>query len=582
MSQTANASSSTLVKRLIRSYLKPYFTKLGAAMLFMVIAAAMTAIFAKLVQPVLDDVLIKGDMKIVVPIALGVFGCFVFRGLSTYFHTVIMNEIGQSIVSDIQKDLFKKTLSLDIGYFHKHPSGEMVARMISDVNVMRAAVSDSLTGIGKSFLTLILLIGVMFYQDWTLAIAAFTIFPFAAFFVGWLGRRLRKISGQTQNSIGELTSFLSQVFIGIRQVKAYNQQENELLRAAVHIDKVRDLNIKNTRTGNLSTPVNDILVGCAVLGLISYGGYQSSTGTLTPGELMSFITAFLMSYEPMKKLAKLNNNLQTGLGAAERVFSVLDKPSSSLDKGGADSLSSDEINLAFNDVSFSYDNEDAVIQNISFTAHKGDVVALVGPSGAGKSTIINLVLRFYDPQSGDITINDKSLVEYSTVSLRNKMALVSQDIMIFDDTILSNIAYGRPGASEKDIIAAAKQAHAHDFISKIPDGYNARLGENGMSLSGGQRQRIAIARAILKDAPLLLLDEATSALDTESEKFIQESLAQLQQGRTTIVIAHRLSTIRNATKILVLENGGIVESGTHDALLQKKGLYANLHAKIAA
>lgn len=582
MADAKTNTSISLVKRLVRLYLKPYFGKLGAAIAFMVVAAAMTAIFARLVQPVLDDVLIKGDLNLILPIALGVFACFVFRGISTYFHTVLMNEIGQSIVSDVQKDLFKKTLALDIGYFHQNPSGEMVSRMISDVNVMRAAVSDSLTGIGKSFLTLILLIAVMFFQDWKLAIAAFTIFPFAAIFVGWLGKRLRKISGQTQDSMGVLTSFLSQVFLGIRQVKAYNQQENELQRASTHIDKVRDLNIKNTRTGNLSTPVNDVLVGCAVLGLISYGGYQSAAGTLTPGELMSFITAFLMSYEPMKKLAKLNNNLQTGLGAAERVFSVLDKPSSAQDEGGELALTSTDINLEFKNVNFGYGVDTPVLENISFKADKGDVIALVGPSGAGKSTVINLVLRFYDPQSGQILINDKVLSEYNTVSLREKMALVSQDIMIFDETVLANIAYGKPDASEEEIIEAAKKAHAHEFISKMPEGYNTRLGENGMSLSGGQRQRVAIARAILKDAPLLLLDEATSSLDTESEKFIQESLAELQQGRTTIVIAHRLSTIRNASKILVLENGNIIESGTHESLLNQKGLYADLHSKIAA
>lgn len=582
MADTHKNTSISLVKRLVRLYLKPYFGKLAAAIGFMVVAAAMTAIFARLVQPVLDDVLIKGNLNLILPIALGVFACFVFRGISTYFHTVLMNEIGQSIVSDVQKDLFKKTLALDIGYFHQNPSGEMVSRMISDVNVMRAAVSDSLTGIGKSFLTLILLIAVMFYQDWKLAIAAFTIFPFAAIFVGWLGKRLRKISGQTQDSIGVLTSFLSQVFLGIRQVKAYNQQENELQRASVHIDKVRDLNIKNTRTGNLSTPVNDVLVGCAVLGLISYGGYQSAAGTLTPGELMSFITAFLMSYEPMKKLAKLNNNLQTGLGAAERVFSVLDKPSSAQDEGGELSLSSADIYLEFKNVSFSYGEKTPVLENINFKADKGDVIALVGPSGAGKSTVINLILRFYDPQNGQILINDKALPAYNTASLRENMALVSQDIMIFDETVLANIAYGKPDASEDEIIEAAKKAHAHEFITKMPEGYNTRLGENGMSLSGGQRQRIAIARAILKDSPLLLLDEATSALDTESEKFIQESLAELQQGRTTIVIAHRLSTIRNATKILVLENGNIIESGTHESLLNLKGLYADLHSKIAA
>lgn len=570
-------STKSLVKRLVRTYLRPYFGKLGVALFFMVIAASMTAIFAKLVQPVLDDVLIDGNMNKVIPIAVGVFACFVFRGLSTYGHTVLMNIIGQSIVSDIQRDLFRKTLALDLGYFQKNPSGEMVARMISDVNVMRAAVSDSLTGIGKSLLTLILLIIVMFYQDWQLAIAAFTIFPFAAVFVAWLGKKLRKISGQTQESIGALSSFLSQAFLGIRQVKAYNQQGNELNRAEGHILRVRDLNIKNTRIGNLSTPVNDILVGCAVLGLILYGGVQSANGTLSPGQLMSFITAFLMSYEPMKKLAKLNNNLQTGLGAAERVFFILDMPDSKKDEGGSKILDADDVTIEFDNVSFSYDHDINVIDRVSFKAGKGDVVALVGPSGTGKSTLINLMLRFYDPTSGQIKVNGTNINDYSTATLRDHMALVSQDIMIFDDTVMANIAYGRPDASEADIISAAKQAHAHEFIEALPEGYSTKLGENGTTLSGGQRQRIAIARAILKDAPVLLLDEATSALDSESERLIQDSLQKLEVGRTTIVIAHRLSTIRNASLILGMDKGRIMEQGTHDQLMDQKGLYASYY-----
>jgi subfamily B ATP-binding cassette protein MsbA len=284
----------------------------------------------------------------------------------------------------------------------------------------------------------------------------------------------------------------------------------------------------------------------------------------------------------MKKLAKLNNNLQTGLGAAERVFSVLDRPASQKDQGGQTVLECNDVNIEFENVNFAYGEEARVLENISFKADRGDVIALVGPSGAGKSTIINLILRFYDPQDGMIRINDNILSEYNTASLREKIALVSQDIMIFDDTVLANIAYGRPDASQDEVMEAAKKAYAHDFIENMPEGYSTRLGENGMSLSGGQRQRIAIARAILKDAPLLLLDEATSALDTDSEKFIQESLAELQQGRTTIVIAHRLSTIRNASNILVLESGQIIESGTHESLIQKKGLYADLHSKIAA
>lgn len=576
-------SSFPLVKRIAKTYIKPYVKTLSVAVFFMIVAAAMTAIFARLVQPVLDDVLIAGDENKVVTIAVAVFVCFSLRGISTYLHTVMMNIVGQNIVADIQKDLFAHSLSLDLKFFQNNPSGEMVARMISDVNVMRAAVADSLTGIGKSFLTLILLIAVMFHQDWKLAIAAFTIFPFAAVFVGWLGKRLRKISGDTQESIGTMTSFLSQVFQGVRQVKAYGQEKGEHVRAENVIHRVRDLNIKNRKIGNLSTPVNDVLVGLVVFGLISYGGYQAAAGTLSPGGLMSFITAFLMSYEPMKKLAKLNNNLQTGLGAAERVFAILDTKPLIKQEDGKKILETRTPSITFENVDFSYDPEAEeehyaqVLSDISFSAKNGEVVALVGASGSGKSTILNLILRFFDPVSGNIKIDDVSIDDYTLDSLRGAMALVSQEIVIFDDTVLNNIAYGRPDASEEEIIAAAKAANAHEFILAMDEGYATQVGENGLKLSGGQRQRIAIARAILRDAPILLLDEATSALDNESERLIQKSLQTLEKGRTTIVVAHRLSTIRNADKIIVLMDGKICEAGTHDTLLKNKSVYASLY-----
>ncbi len=580
-------SSMPLIKRILRDYMRPYTRRMCWSIFFMVIAAAMTAMFAKLVQPVLDDVLINAKKDLIVPIALSVFACFSLRGVATYMHTVMTNTIGQSIVSDIQKDLFAHSLKLDLKFFQENPSGEMVARMISDVNVMRAAVAEAVTGLFKNFLTLILLIVVMFYQDWVLALAAFTIFPFAAAFVAWLGKRLRKISGRTQESIGSMASFLSQVFQGIRQVKAYGQETEENRRAALAIDRVRDLNIKNTTTGNLSTPVNDVLVGLTVLGLIIYGGYQSVAGALTPGSLMSFIAAFLMAYEPMKKLAKLNNNLQTGLGAAERVFAILDIRPAIITTEATRSLESKAPVIAFENVCFAYDTmggDDAglrVLDDVSFTAKNGEVIALVGPSGAGKSTILNLVLRFFDPVSGRVTIDGSDIRDYTLESLRGHMALVSQEVVIFDDTVLANIAYGDPSAGEDRVIEAAKAANAHEFIMAMEEGYQTRVGENGLKLSGGQRQRIAIARAILRNAPILLLDEATSALDNESERLIQQSLQKLEQGRTTIVIAHRLSTIRSATRILVMDAGRIAESGTHAELIALGGIYASLYTDYA-
>lgn len=575
---TPKGATLKLMKRLVKSYLRPYFGQLFLALFLMAIAAAMTAAVAQLMQPILDDVLGGQKTDMIIPIALMVLGVFIVRGLSTYGHTIMMNKIGQSIVADIQKDLCAHFLRLDLGFFHDNPSGQLISRVINDVNVMRIAVSDSLTGFGKSVLTLIFLTIVMFMQDWKLSIAAFTIFPFAALFVASIGRRLRKVSHSIQGELGNLSDRLSQIFQGIRQVQAYGMEEHENVRAGEAVDRVKKLNIKSVRIGNLSTPVNEILVGFVFAGIITYGGFAASRGEITAGELGAFLAAFTLAYEPMKKLARLNNTLQTGLGAAERVFDMLDRPPAVQAADNAKALKTDAPNIEFKDVEFHYDKSDAkAVNKINFSMPHGKVTALVGPSGGGKSTIINLIPRFYDVQGGKVMIDGHDIRDLTPETLRNHIALVSQDITIFDETIADNIAYGRPGASTDEITAAAKAAAAHDFIEEFPEGYQTQVGEDGVKLSGGQRQRIAIARAILRNAPILLLDEATSALDNESEKLVQGALEKLQEGRTTLVIAHRLSTVQSADQILVLDDGEIVERGGHEELLAQKGLYAKIY-----
>jgi subfamily B ATP-binding cassette protein MsbA len=488
-----------------------------------------------------------------------------------------MGKIGHHLVTDVQRDLFSHMIRLDLQFFKDNHSGSLVARIISDVQVMRSALSESITGIGKNVITLIILILVMFIRDWVLALVAFTVFPLAAIYVAKLGRKLRSISGRTQNAISSMTSGLAQTFQAIRQVRAYGKEEFEENRAEKTLTDVRHLNIKNTKTGNLSTPVNDILVGIILFGIISYGGFQVADGERTAGDIMSFIAAFLMAYEPMKKLAKLNNNLNIGLGAASRVMDVLDTPIDIEKDTKGEALNVRySMDVVFQNVSFSYEDSDDVLKDVTFKAHAGKVTALVGPSGGGKTTILNLIPRFYNVDGGVITINDQDISKVSLKSLRDQIALVSQDIIIFDDTVAANIAYGLNNVSQSDIEAAAVSAFAHDFILNLPDGYQTRLGENGAGLSGGQRQRIALARAFLRNAPILLLDEATSALDNESERFIQESLKKLQKGRTVIVIAHRLSTIENADNIIVLDKGQVAEQGTHAKLMAKNGLYQTL------
>lgn len=574
-----NRSTWSLVKRLAGDYMRPHLRKITLAVFFMLLSAGMTALFAKLIEPVLDEVLVNRQERLIVPMALAVLLIFTINGVATYIHSVVMNTVGQSVVTEIQRDLFSRFMDLDLKFFHENPSGQLVARMISDVTMMRVMVSDSITGVGKSFLTLAFLIGLMFMQDTTLAIVALCVFPPAALFVVWVGRRIRKIARGIQAEIASLSGILTQIFQGIRQVKAYGMEAYEKRRAGQTIDRVRNLFFKIFKSTNLSTPVNEILLGLAFMGLIIYGGKQVVAGALTVGELMSFIAAFSLSYEPLKRLAKLNNNLQTGLGAAERVFEMIDRRPEITDRPGAAVLELCDAGIVFDHVTFRYGHDEGhALKDVFFTVPAGKVTALVGPSGSGKTTAMNLVLRFYDPVGGRVLVGGHDIRDVTMESLRRHMALVSQDVTIFDDSARANIAYGRSGASDAEIEAAAKAAAAHDFIMALTEGYDTRLGEHGVKLSGGQRQRIAIARAMLRNAPILLLDEATSALDNESERAIQESLERLQKGRTTLVIAHRLSTVQNADQIIVLDKGRVVEQGTHTQLADRAGgVYARMH-----
>ncbi|MCB1531349.1 MAG: lipid A export permease/ATP-binding protein MsbA [Alphaproteobacteria bacterium] len=573
-----NKSTAYMMKRLVGNYLKPYLGLMKLAIVFMLIVAAMTAALAWLMQPVMDDVLGGDNVHLIMPFGFAIFLTFALRGIAAYVSSLIMAKVGHSIVADIQKDLFAHFLRLDLSFFHANPSGQLISRVVNDVNVVRAAVTDTLTGVGRSALTLVFLIGVMFYQDWKLAIAAFVIFPFAAGAVVFIGRRLRKVSRNIQHEFGNLTDRLSQIFQGVRQVQAYGMERAEVMRANTVIERVKSFNIKSIQVGNLSTPINELLIGIVAGAIIAYGGYQIHAGEMTTGQLVAFLTAFTMAYEPMKKLAKLNNSIQMGMGAAERIFTMLDVKPAIKDRRGSKPFTSRKPSITFSDVEFAYaDTESKALNGISFVANAGKVTALVGPSGGGKSTIINLIPRFYEAQSGVIRIGRTPVDQLKLASLREHISLVSQDITIFDDTIATNIAYGRPDASREEIIEAARKAAADEFIQGFPNGYETQVGEDGVKLSGGQRQRIAIARALLRDAPILLLDEATSALDNESEKAVQEALEVLEKGRTTVVIAHRLSTVQNADQIIVLDEGTIAERGTHDELMKKKGLYKKMY-----
>ncbi len=566
-----------MIRRIVQDAVAPYFGKIVLALICMALMAAATGGYAYLMDPVINEVFVKKNPAMLVPVGVAVLAAFALKGFANYGQSVLMSYVGGRILADIQNKLYEHVIRLDIGFFHNTNTGKLITRFTSDITAMRAAVSVSLTGFGKDFLTAIVLIGVMFYQDWQLAIIAFTVFPAAILPIARLGKRMRKVSANTQQQIGEFATLLEQTFQGVRHVKAYGMEPYECSRMEKLVETVFDLSFKAQKVSARSSPIMETLGGAAITTIIIYGGSRVIDGASDPGSFFSFITALLLAYEPVKRLANININLQAGLAASQRVFTVLDIEPEIRDADDAKTLQVKGGAIQFKDVSFSYNNETTALRNISLDIEAAQTIALVGPSGAGKSTILNLIPRFYDINAGAITIDGQDIRDVTLESLRSATALVSQEITLFDDTVRSNIAYGRFGASDAEIEEAARHAAAHDFILQLENGYDTIVGEHGVKLSGGQRQRIAIARAMLKNAPILLLDEATSALDTESERHIQGALTELMKGRTTLVIAHRLSTIVDADKICVIQNGHVTEQGRHEELLALGGAYANLY-----
>jgi subfamily B ATP-binding cassette protein MsbA len=561
--------------------MRPQAGRIALSLGFMALAAAATASLARLMEPILDSVFIARDSEALPIVAVAVLVTFAVKGASTYGQAVTMTAVGQRILAGLQNEMFAHLMKADLALFHDTSTGRLVSRFTNDVNLLRYALTNALTGIGKDTLTVIALVAVMFYQDWLLALVSSVVFPVAVLPIVRIGRRMRKVSNTTQQQLGAFTTLLSETFQGARHVKAYGMEEHEKSRAAKVIEEVYRLANKAARTRSLSHPIMESLGGVAILLVILYGGGQVITGGRTTGQLFSFITALLLAYEPMKRLAQLNSNLQEGLAAAARVFDMLDMEPSIVDAPDARPLTIAKGAIRFEQVHFAYRSEDvhaAALNGITLDIPGGKRVALVGASGAGKSTVLNLVPRFYDVDEGRVTVDGQDVRRVTMSSLRAKIALVSQEMDLFDDTVRANIAYGRVGATEDEIVAAARAASAHDFIVKLPQGYDTIVGGRGLKLSGGQRQRVAIARAMLKDAPILLLDEATSALDTDSERQVQEALRVLMRGRTTVVIAHRLSTVVDADLIYVLDGGRVIESGSHGELLARGGTYARLYA----
>jgi len=571
-------STGILMGRLGRAYIRPYVGQIFLAIFFMVIVAAAQGMSAWLMKPIIDDVFIAKDREMLKLVSIAVLLTFTIKGFANYTQSILMNWVGMRIVADAQNNLYSHLTELDLGFFHNNPTGTLVSRFTSDIMQMRNTVSLALTSLGKDFMSLIALVIVMFYQNIELSFISIFIFPIAILPIVKLGRRMRKVTANSQVETGLLVTLLAQTFQGMRVVKAYGMEKYEKTRIQVLVEKLFKLSFKAARIRAMVSPIMETLGGVAISIVIAYGGIQVIDGSSTTGELFSFITALLMAYDPMKKLGNLNVSIQEGLASAQRLFNVLDTRPILFDRPNAQELNSIKGDISVSNVTFSYGSDAPVLSDVYLEVPAGKRIALVGPSGAGKSTILNLIPRFYDTKKGRVSIDGIDVRDVTMASLHQNIALVSQEITLFDDTVRANIAYGRSGASNKEIYNAARQAAAHDFITELPQGYDTHVGEQGVKLSGGQRQRLAIARAMLKNSPILLLDEATSALDTVSERQVQIALNKLMSGRTTLVIAHRLSTVVDADVIYVIEGGRIIQSGSHHALIEQGGPYAKLYA----
>lgn len=577
MANLFNNPSALLYRRLITTYVLRYRRVLGIGAVCMLLTASAAAAQAYLMQPVLDDIFVNKNEAYLYILPLVLIVAALLSAAGDYGQSLALQYVGQRVIADMQGDLFAHLMHADMQLFHDQSSGRLISRLTNDINAMRQSVSQVIVGLIKESCTAVFLLVVMLLQSASMSVIACAILIFAVLPVARLGRRMRTLSQATQNQLGDFTSQLDDTFQGVRMVKAYGREAFESERARQSIRNLFKLNYRASRAQTASGPIVMLLSGVAVAAIIWFGGFKVLHGTLTPGQFFSFLTAMLMVYRPVKIIAGLNTQLQAGMAAAERFFSVMDTKAGIAERPNAPALAVTHGAIGFDAVSFHYNARSGGVSDLSFTVPAGKTVALVGSSGAGKTTIINLLLRFYDVAHGRITIDGTDIRDVTIASLRSALSLVSQDIVLFNDSVRANIAYGKLDASDAEIIAAAKKANAHEFIANLPEGYDTEIGPAGVKLSGGQRQRISIARAILKNAPILLLDEATSALDTASERAVQEALSSLMQHRTTLIIAHRLTTIQDADIILVLDGGKIQAQGTHRVLLEESAVYRNMH-----
>jgi subfamily B ATP-binding cassette protein MsbA len=555
---------------------KDSWFRLFVAAVCSAVVAAMTSASAYLVKPAVERIFEQKDPQMLVLIPAAIIAVFGIKGIAAYGSGYLLSFVGQNIIMRLRNRLYSHIQDLPLAFFHRERTGDLMSRITNDVAIISSMFTSAITGSIRDGFTIIGLIAVTFFLIPKLAIFTFVVFPIAVYPLFVFGRKIRRVRLGVQESWADLSAFLHETITGTKIVKAFNMQDHEKKRFAQKSHKIFRLEMKENKVREMSSPLMELLGGLGTAFIIWYGGRHVISGTYTFGEFMAFLTAVGLMYQPLKKISRLNNAIQRGMAAIERIYDILERESDIFQDPAPVAIPTGSHRVAFKNVSFKYDR-DLVLKNINLTVEPGEIIALVGMSGGGKTTLVNLIPRFYDPAEGMIIIDDIDIRRFSIDALRDRIAIVTQEPILFNDSVHNNIAYGIPDASEQQIEEAAKAAYAYDFIKSFPDGFQTSIGELGGRLSGGQKQRICIARALLKDAPVLILDEATSSLDSESEILVQKALGNLMQGRTTFVIAHRLSTIANADRIIVIVDGRIVEEGHHVQLLSLKQEYYKLY-----
>ncbi len=577
MQQQATGSRSyVIMRRIWDGWIRRYLARLIWTFVLMAVVAGTASAYPLLTRYVFNA-LADGRAAEVIWLAPPAIIVLAFvKGVFLFMQTVQVNALSLRVTTDLQKDMAKSLIEADLEVVTREPAGAFMSRIMNDLNLVREAFVRLANNLVRDILTVIVLLGAMLWLDWMMTLVVVAVYPIAMQPIISIGNRQRKASGNLQKHMEGVTSLLAETLQGSRMVKAYQMEESEIKRTKSAFDGLYQ-RLVGLLTGRAKIdPILEVFGGIAVGGVVALASWRVAAGDMEVGDVVAFITTLILLVQPVRGIGTLNAITQEALAAAERILILLDIPRKIISTPGASRLSVSNGEIAFDNVGFCYDDDTKILDGISFKAHAGQMVALVGPSGAGKTTIINLLPRFFNVTQGSISIDGQNISNVTIESLRQNIALVGQDAILFDDTVAANIAFGRPAASREEIMAAAKAAAAHDFIGDLPNGYDTEVGTMGNRLSGGQRQRISIARAMLKDAPILLLDEATAALDAAAEKQVQTALTTLQQGRTTLVVAHRLATVREASQILVVENGIITERGTHDSLTSTKGLYARL------